>query len=87
VTLSGDVALEEGLGMLGGKELLSRWEQGAPWKGTLPWAPGSFSEGSAPWSLNLYHLAESLRRIFSQYTDDPGPRQVLDGWRKTAEIC
>ncbi len=35
---------------------------------------------------DLIPLADHLRKIFSQYTDDPGPCQALDGWRKTAEI-
>ncbi len=35
---------------------------------------------------DLIPLAENLRRIFSQYTDDPGPCQAMDGWRKAAGI-
>ena len=35
---------------------------------------------------DMVPVAESLRRIFSQYTDDPSPCQALEGWRKTAEI-
>jgi hypothetical protein len=35
---------------------------------------------------DLVPLLKSLRRIFSQYNDDPGPCQALEGWRKTAEI-
>jgi SEC-C motif len=34
----------------------------------------------------LVPLADHLRKIFSQYTDDPGPHQALHGWAKTAEI-
>jgi hypothetical protein len=35
---------------------------------------------------DLIPLAERLGRIFSQYTDDPGPYQAIDGWSKTAEL-
>jgi hypothetical protein len=35
---------------------------------------------------DLIPLAERLGGIFNQYTDDPGPCQAIDGWRKTAEL-
>ena len=41
-------------GMQGVKELLGGWNQGSPWRGALTWAPGSFREGSAVWSIDNY---------------------------------
>jgi hypothetical protein len=35
---------------------------------------------------DLIPVAERLGKIFSQYTDDPGPCQAIDGWRRTADI-
>lgn len=41
-------------GMQGVKELLGGWDQGSPWRGVLAWAPGSFLEDSADWSIDNY---------------------------------
>lgn len=60
-------ALESGQpqiqGMQGVKELLGGWDQGSPWRGALTWAPGSFREGSAVWSIdkNGYWMHQDKR--------------------------
>lgn len=35
---------------------------------------------------DLIPIAERLSRIFSRYTDDPGPYRAIEGWRKSAEL-
>ncbi len=41
-------------GMQGMQELLGGWDQGRPWRGALTWAPGSFLEPTAAWSIDNY---------------------------------
>jgi hypothetical protein len=33
---------------------------------------------------DLARLADHLRRVFKNFTDDPGPLQALEGWREEA---
>lgn len=52
--------------MCGTKELLSGWDQGTQWKGSLAWIPGSYSENKHTWSIDNYgywicQSAESCR--------------------------